>query len=595
MKKFINILVVVLALVACADKSGDEAGNGGDAKWVDVTVYAQSGGANTKTLLNDEYDYFWTPSDQIGLFATDNNGGIASVLCIDNLRMTNDQSVAAESTSFSGKLKESDRAKMPKDANYFYAAYYPYKSHIHLSSDFAYYEGFTLPTEQVPSGAKGEGLGAANFPVEYDIMVAPAIADGSIAYLPRPEVALQFEHLFAAVQFTLADDFYKDGAEKVRTITLTAPEGTPLTGGFRVSTTSCEVEFDTNAANYVTLDMSEYGGLGVDETVWALVNPAVIEDDVVLTIETMSGFTYTYAYPVVAYTRGKFNSCEFVIPAFEVSADVYTSYTRYAEGDVAGANALHGSSIYFENVKISGALPATDDKGGRYDVPCTVGIVCNGNYSTRDFADGKAQYTCTAANQWGEYDVQVYARFENGNVVTSACPKVQVTGIPFNYGVSGSDNGAGTGFNASEGEGAMSDVNFPWEKTNITQTDVAITTSPTEESYVVSPSFYVPSTAANVKVAVRGWWSTSVAVGSNGSTLQVGPVGSFGAPMLKVNAEITSNSTSLSGSAYQEFEAFNLSPTLNRVCIYDDDDSDSALFWNWPYFYLFKVAVSYAQ
>ncbi len=526
--------MVALALVACADKSGDDTGNGGDAKWVDVTVYAQSGGANTKTLLDDAYDYFWTPSDQIGLFATDNNGGVASELCIDNLRMTNDNTELTERTSFSGKLKESDREKMPNydeskggELKYFYAAYYPYKSHIHLSNGFDYFEGFTLPTEQVPSGAKAGGkLGAANFPVEYDIMVAPVIEDGTIAPPSKPNVALQFEHLFAAVQFTLADDFYKGGSEKVRTITLTAPEGTPLTGGFRVSTnkTPCEIVFGDNAANYVTLDMSEYDGLGVGETVWALVNPAAINSDVVLTIETMSGFSYTYTYPVETYTRGRFNSCEFVIPAFNITANIYTSYTRYAAGDVEGANAIDGSMIFVNKVRISEVDSTPDSNGGTYDIPYDeVGVSLKRGsvekMEPHDF-ESMTEYTTTCTSEeWGEYDAQVYVKLANGKYVTSKEKPTYVTGLPYSVNMQTSQlnsDWTGGGIVYKGYIGSIGDYTECVRLDRISNDDV------TQNGWLVSPKFPVPSSVAiGVDVDTYHYRAMSTLVDTSNATMYV--------------------------------------------------------------------------
>ena len=515
--------MVALALVACADKAGDDIG--GDEKWVDVTVYAQSGGSNTKTQLDNDYNYYWTSNDQIGLFATNNNNGVASELRINNLRMTNDKTERAESTSFSGKLKESDRDKMPKGATYFYAAYYPYKSHIHLSDDFAYFEGFTLPTNQVPSGARSEkGLGAANFPVEYDIMVAPAIEDGSIAQLPRPNVALTFQHLFAAVKFTLADDFYNEGAEKVRAITLTAPEGTKLTGGFRVPTTSCVAEFANDAANYVKLDMSDFGGLGVDETVWALVNPVEIKGDVVLTIETMSGFSYTYTYPVEAYTRGTFHSCEFVIPSFSISANVYTSYTRYAAGDVAGANGIDGSTMFINKVRISevGSVPA--DSKGTYDVPYDeVGVFLKRGsvekMESHDFEE-KAVYTKTfTCQEWGEYDAQVYVKFANGNYVTSKEEPTYVTGLPYNVNMQTSQlnsDWTGDGIVYKGYIGSVGDDTECVRLDRISNDDV------TKNGWLVSPKFQIPSDVAiGVYVDTYHYRAMSTTVDTSNATMYV--------------------------------------------------------------------------
>ncbi len=447
MKRLNKILLVLLVAVALAGcRTDNDFGFGGaseDNSTPDVVPFSLAVKTSadtqeeefdtapaTRTVFVDDnaYDYRWSFNDVIGFSAV---GASDNQKAFGNVNLVNNKPGANRATIFDGALPKTVYEQMRGSAqNYRYTAYYPYDADALCSVNAngqLIIEGLELATVQNPNV-----LGLGGFPTTNDFMITKEpVVSGSLSTTNVNNINLEFVHLFAAVQFNLTDDKFKNGAEKITKITLTALNGAPLTGEFNVNTSTGEVTF-VDGQSYVEINIPS-GGMGEnDPSVWAIVNPAAINGDVELTIETASGFTYTYTYPETRFAPSVFNEINFVIPAFELSADIYTSYTRYAAGNVAAANALNGSTIYFENVAIGGANPATDNMGGRYDIPYVEsGVVCNNARTPLSNGTTSTTYTCTAASQWGEYNAQVYVKFANNKIVTSSYPNVHVTGLPY--------------------------------------------------------------------------------------------------------------------------------------------------------------------
>ena len=455
MKRLNKILVLLVAVAFAGCRTDNDFGFGGageDNSTPDVVPFSlavktsadtqeeefdTAPATRTAFVGDNAYDYRWSFNDVIGFSAV---GASDNQKVFGNVNLVNNKPGANRATIFDGALQKTVYEQMRGSAqNYRYTAYYPYDADALCSVNAngqLIIEGLELATVQNPNV-----LGLGGFPTTNDFMITKEpVVSGSLSATNVNNINLEFVHLFAAVQFNLTDDKFKNGAEKIIKITLTALNGAPLTGEFNVNTSTGEVTF-VDGQSYVEINIPS-GGMGEnDPSVWAIVNPAAINGDVELTIETASGFTYTYTYPETRFAPSVFNEINFVIPAFELSADIYTSYTRYAAGNVAAANALNGSTIYFENVAIGGANPATDNMGGRYDIPYVEsGVVCNDARTPLSNGTTSTTYTCAAASQWGEYNAQVYVKFANNKIVTSSYPNVHVTGLPYTIDISTQSN-----------------------------------------------------------------------------------------------------------------------------------------------------------
>ncbi len=113
-------------------------------------------------------------------------------------------------------------------------------------------------------------------------------------------------------------------------------------------------------------------------------------------------------------------------PALEVTEyNVYTSYTRYAAGDIAGANALNGSAIYAEIVKanISEEILAMYGKNA----------VITFNFEGGKSISGDEGYATVSGTEFGTYVLEsISASFNGSKASTTAEGNTYlISGIPY--------------------------------------------------------------------------------------------------------------------------------------------------------------------
>ena len=375
------------------------------------------------------------------------------------------------------------------------------------------------------------------------------------------------------------------GGQKIRSLTLTAPENVALTGDFAVNLATRAVTF-TNPSNSVTVNIPSGMGdlMSGNNCVWAIINPVDLSSTpLTLAVTTDSGYQYTYTFDGTSYIAGNFHELSFRIPKMQVTANrIYTSYNDRN-------NSLDGSSIFFDNVQISGAVPDANGYGYSVEIVET-GVMCNGTvlYKTENSAlSFSYTHQFTNSNQWGKYDAQGYVKLANGTLITSEAPDVYVTGIPFNKGVKSSGYG---GNNEEDGwcmgenndrQGSVYSTSFPWTRNGSFSDRGGYMETPTRnEAWLVSMPFYVPSSSLNVMV--RGYFGTSVV----GSDLEAGATSASNTYGSTVSVEISNASPS--SPRYYQFPNITLTTTNNRVFILDDEDG---LFG--AMFYLDKVSVVY--
>ena len=525
--------------------------------------------ATRATLEEGTYNYYWENGDMIGLFATNND----YALRLTNIKMINNNHAAEQRfTSFDGKLTTAQYQSMPT-GTYYYAAYYPYQQNATLDASTFSLSGLSLPSVQNVTS-----IGADGFRSDCDFMLTQPVSAGTVAAVEPADIQFSgskgFRHLFSAVRMHVSDD--EMGGQKIRSLTLTAPEGVALTGDFEVNLWTRAVNF-TNPSNSVTVNIPS--GMGDLESgnncVWAIINPVDLSTErMVLTVTTESGYQYTYTFDGDTYRAGSFHDLDFKIPQMKV--DVNRIYTSYNDRN----NSIDGNSIFFDGVAISGAVPDADGYGYSVDIAET-GVMCNGSsvYSTTDKATSFS-HTHTIGNysELGEYNAQAYVKLANGSVLTSSEPNVHVTGIPYNREVT--SDGGGIMFGSDTGVGAFNDSNFPWTEGNgATDRGNYIELSLSGKNYVTSFPFHIPAT---IPVKAHGWFSYSNRASTG--TLYAGAVSSVS---YNTNVSIKVTNISVTGGAYYTFPNFNLTPANNRISLYENNGL--------AMYYLHKVSVLYAN
>lgn len=525
--------------------------------------------ATRATLEEGTYNYYWANGDMIGLFATDNN----YALRLSNIKMVNNNHATQQQfTSFDGKLTTPQYESMP-EGTYYYAAYYPYQQNATLNPSTFSLSGLTLPTVQNVTS-----VGADGFRSDCDFMLTQPVSAGTVAAIEPADIQFSgvkgFQHLFSAVRMHVSDD--EMGGEKIRSLTLTAPEDVALTGDFEVNLWTRAVTF-TNPSNSVTVNIPS--GMGNLESgnncVWAIINPIDLSTErMVLTVTTESGYQYTYTFDGEAYRAGSFHNLDFKIPQMKV--DVNRIYTSYNDRN----NSIDGTSIFFDGVQISGAVPDVDGYGYSVDIAET-GVMCNGSsvYTTTDKATSFS-YTHKVAdyNALGEYNAQAYVKLANGAVLKTSEPNVHVTGIPYNREVTSS--GGGIMFGSDSGVGAFNDPNFPWsEGSGVADRGDYMELDFGGKNYMVSFPFHVP---ANMAITLHGWFSYSNALATG--TLYAGAVSS-----MSYNNQVSIRVRNINpgSGAYYAFPTINLTQTNNRISLYENVVA-TALYLN-------KVSIVYAN
>lgn len=476
------MLFATAALVGCrkgdsgaAPNGGSTSDDGGDG--IEVSVAASSGAsvdepvASSRAYLDGSLNYFWKRGDCLGLFALSADG---TTRVVENIPMTYNGSEPSATAVFDGKLDVATYKSMPL-ADYQYFAYYPHKStDSGLTLSDWILSGLTLPSVQTVAGQ-----GSDNFQSQYDFMVSPnSTQHVTLATTATSGVSLDFKHLFSAVQFSVPSD--KVGGQSVREITLTAPEGTALTGGFTVDVRTGKPAF-TTPSNKVTVHI-EGTGLACDGSadarVWAIINPVDLSAaTLTIDVTTVSCYKFSYTFTGASYTAAHFHKQTFIIPAPTVTMNnVYTSYTLKN-------NSLDGKTIYTADNKV------TFPVGYTLVSPITETGVVYGS-DKRANATPELAFSKDATNMpLGSYDVCAYATAA-GITFKSATTTVYVTGIPYNISF---DSGSPSGWTTSNTETYYSVLGF----------------KPTD-AYVVSPKFYVPSnTDITVAVMARAYHSVA--------------------------------------------------------------------------------------
>lgn len=419
----------------------------------------------TRAKLNQNYDYLWTKGDQIGLFATDLD---ATKEYVHNMCLTNLHKDDARDADFEGYLPEGYE-HMPATTRYWYAAYYPHQEGVELhltEGQNPRFAGLNLPTVQTPTKAGVEG-----FPTDLAVMVSSVSGNSITQVEANHGVQLGFEHLFSVVEFTYNKDFLPDAEAKQRRITKITlrAEGESLAGDYAVEFTKQgpRLNFST-PSDEVTVDMSAFGGLSAGQSVFAVVNP-VLDGEVVLDIETSTGYNFTCTCPVNCSKPSAWHTTKFDIPVFRIelnSADfAYTSYTYYKAGNISAANAMSGNEVRFNTPSYSFSS-SNDNATMRYQPKGVKGV--------EYLVDGKTE---TSGLSVGAHNASFNVVLSDDQKITSLSQQVDVTGLPYK-----ADTFNRTAFNAFWEEGSGVDLY-----------DNQVAFAASSGSWMMSKSFHIPA------------------------------------------------------------------------------------------------------
>ena len=198
-------------------------------------------------------------------------------------------------------------------------------------------------------------------------------------------------------------------------------------------------------------------------------------------------------------------------PALVAEYNLYTSYTKYAAGNVAEANSLSGDAIYMDltSVNISDEIL---NKVGRAAVESTF------NFDGKSLSGNGGKAT-VGATEFGAYTLSsVSSTFDGSSASTTTLEPTtyHITGLPYSYSFINSDQGANKKDNwIKQGWSVNGDVN-----TGITVGGLSIGgaiihrhiyyvfSSSVDTGFIVSPKFHTPDNSSikvNPSVAYHGY------------------------------------------------------------------------------------------
>lgn len=280
--------MAILVLAGCSSEKEHPDSCDGDR--FTVTVSSEAGGI-TRTVL-DGTALAWSEGDKMGVF-------------IDGLH-TNQPFTNKGGDSFEGSLVQTGRT----EPSVRYAAYYPY---VYAGENLTGTVNAALPPMQ-----------AAPFDPAADFMTASAF---DAAYDESDMPALNFvfnNHLFSIVRITVSNSDPDLANEELTGIELSAAGGV-LTGMFSfdlsdevptaVWSSDANALSDKVAVNYKDGE-EPLLGLGVEHTLYAVVNPCRTEGGIKLVVKTTNYAVVTESSQSLDFTRGEVVA----LPAVDVAA-----------------------------------------------------------------------------------------------------------------------------------------------------------------------------------------------------------------------------------------------------------------------------------
>ena len=295
------------------------------------------------------------------------------------------------------------------------------------------------------------------------------------------------------------------------------------------------------------------------------------------------GGTYTLS----GTTQKGINEIAFTItekPEFTVTLDgVYTSYTKYAAGDAAGANLLNGTSIY--GVSANASISSS--------------ILNNQNYPSFVYSDnGSAVSEGTLSNRGlGEHTIK--ASYTLDGVTRESSANCHVTGLPYSYNfVDGSlDNYKKDGWTTNGSLRVSNETLAGRDKALVLQHRryskvIWVLFDENEKGFVVSPKFHIPS---DISVQPSIHRSVYNAGGEITRTGYVGPVSNTTSTNTNSVQYSTKGSNSISEIVYGSDEwlsAFTLSNGSPYISIDCNTRNDKDLGC---YYFLHEAHFRYAQ
>lgn len=216
----------------------------------------------------------WEPEAEIGVFATCTRGENPGFGLAGNKLYK----IGGDDSSFLIKASDNDAiVAMRTDHNYHFCAYYPYNPSVTDPS--------ALDVVVEPVQLYSKGLSA------YSCFVADSRPTSIV-----PDVDLGFKAIFSVLELNVADDIIDDeGRSKLRSITISSPEGANLAVGGTYNLTTGEFNADpARTSASVTIDFGPEGKTLTDAytRVSAIVAPvAVSAQGLNITVTDVDGYS----------------------------------------------------------------------------------------------------------------------------------------------------------------------------------------------------------------------------------------------------------------------------------------------------------------
>ncbi|WP_455624510.1 hypothetical protein [Parabacteroides sp.] len=185
---------------------------------------------------------------------------------------------------------------------------------------------------------------------------------------------------------------------------------------------------------------------------------------------------YTYAYTIGDQEIKENNTQPITVsvpqPNVQLTFAPYTSYTKYKEGDIQGANACTNNIIY----DLKASVNVAEELMSKYNG--TLSFTYDGKEQTgavNTYGDGD-----TSVSEWRMYNASASVSFDGVEIKRDA--ELHVTGMPYSFNFYDNESA----LNASDW--TQKNVNYEMKKCTI-QKDGS-------NGYLISPKFYMPESIA---------------------------------------------------------------------------------------------------
>jgi hypothetical protein len=316
-----------------------------------------------------------------------------------------------------------------------------------------------------------------------------------------------------------------------------------------------------------------------------------MEGGYIVSLTDVAGNVCTKAYNGKSFAKGTTTrvNIEWNIPTVTLGTPM-TSYSYYAQGDAATANACVNNTIY-STATFAGVQNA---------MIAEAGYIINGEYVAAAIDTASKSIGNVTVSSWGEKSVQAYIKTKDGKEYRSVdVATVHITGLPYSYNfVDGSLDAYRNAGWSTNGELDVTNESLAGRAKTLVLNHrryskvFVVLFNEHKKGYVVSPKFDLPS-AVMVQPAIAH--SSYNAGGDLERTTYVGPVANTTTSNTSAVSFKTTGGSSISGTVHGQGvwqSAFELSASNPYISVDCNDVTGNNLG---AYYFLHEVAFRYAE